>query len=195
MTYMNEKLIFFSAVILLTGMSCRKANIDVHDGFESPVLSAIWSTDRMELRSFEIQSKVVRNGKSAALITLRAGDIVEAATNKDKATERDELMENSELYSIEGIKYRYQFSMFLPDTFSILPVRLVLAQWKQVLPDGSLFRIQSYCRLEVSIRKVIYHSSNGLWAPHALGDKRGSSKSVAGFYFSDSIFKNKRWRN
>ena len=86
----------------------------------------------MELHSFKIQSKKVRGGKNAAMITLRTGDVVEAATNKDKATERDELLESWQLYSIEGVKYEYQFSMFLPDSFPILPVRLVIAQWKQL---------------------------------------------------------------
>ena len=85
----------------------------------------------MEPHSFEIQSKIVRKGRSAAKITLRTGDVVEPATDKDKATERDELIEDQSLYSLEGVKYDYQFSMFLPDSFPIVPVRLVIAQWKQ----------------------------------------------------------------
>ena len=123
--------VFFLAVLTITGINCQQAHINVYDGFESPGLSEIWSTERMELRSFEIQSKIVRNGRNAAEITLKTGDIVEPATNKNKSSERDELMESHSLYSVEGIKYEYQFSMFLPDSFPIVPVRLVIAQWKQ----------------------------------------------------------------
>ena len=126
-----KNLVFFLAVLTITGINCQQAHINVYDGFESSDLSEIWSTERMELHSFEIQSKIVRKGRSAAEITLKTGDIVEPATDKDKASERDELLESHSLYSIEGIKYEYQFSMFLPDSFPIVPVRLVIAQWKQ----------------------------------------------------------------
>jgi hypothetical protein len=88
----------------------------------------------MKLHSFEIQSKIARKGKRAAKITLKTGDVVESKTNNDKATERDELLEARSLYAIEGLKYEYQFSMFLPDDFPILPVRLVIAQWRQSCP-------------------------------------------------------------
>jgi Polysaccharide lyase len=126
--------LFFLALFLLAGFSCQKAPINVYDGFESIKLSNIWTKKRMEMHSFEIQSKIVREGKSAAKITLRTGDVVEAATAKDKASERDELMETSSLFSIEGLKYEYQFSLFLPDSFPIVPTRLVIAQWKQFCP-------------------------------------------------------------
>lgn len=118
-------------LIVVFGISCRHEHINVYDGFEASGLSKIWSTGRMKLSSFEIQPKIVRKGKSAAKITLRTGDIVESATDKDKASERDELMETHSLFSLEGVKYEYQFSMFLPDSFPIVPVRLVIAQWKQ----------------------------------------------------------------
>ena len=86
----------------------------------------------MELRSFSVQSQTVRSGKSAAMITLRTGDVVEEATDKDKSSERDELLENWRLYALEDVKYEYRFSMFLPDSFPIVPTRLVIAQWKQL---------------------------------------------------------------
>jgi hypothetical protein len=88
----------------------------------------------MDPHSFEIQSNIARKGKNAAKITLRTGDVVELATVKDKASERDELMEANSLFSIEGVKYEYQFSMFLPDSFPIVSTRLVIAQWKQYCP-------------------------------------------------------------
>ena len=43
-------------------------------------------------------------------------------------------MEANSLFSVEDVKYEYQFSLFLPDSFPILPVRLVIAQWKQYCP-------------------------------------------------------------
>jgi hypothetical protein len=135
---------------MITGIGCQQAHINVYDGFESSNLSEIWSTQRMDLHSFENQSKVVRKGRSAAEITLRTGDIVESATDKDKATERDELMEAHSLYSIEGIKYEYQFSMFLPDSFPIAQVRLVIAQWKQYC----LFRPSSEYSPILAVRYV-----------------------------------------
>jgi hypothetical protein len=113
------------------------AQIDVYDGFEKSRLSKIWSSKRMEASAFETQSNIVYKGNSAAKITLRAGDIAEAGDGKDLPTERDELLEIGSLESIEGVKYEYQFSMFLPDSFPIVPVRLVIAQWKQDCPDNA----------------------------------------------------------
>jgi len=125
---------FLLVLLLFSGVSCHQIKIDVYDDFEAPKLNRIWTTSRMEQRSFEIQSKITRKGKSTAKITLNTGDIVEAATAKNKSSERDELMESSSLYAIESSGYEYQFSMFLPDSFPIVPVRLVIAQWKQYCP-------------------------------------------------------------
>ena len=50
-------------------------------------------------------------------------------------TERDELKEAGRLMSQESEAYEYSFSMFLPADFPIVPVRLVIAQWKQNCPD------------------------------------------------------------
>jgi len=124
----------FVTLFIITGISCQQTQINAYDNFEASGLSKIWTVKRMEHHSFEIQSMIVREGKSAAKITLRTGDVVEQATSKDKASERDELMETNSLFSVEGVKYEYQFSLFLPDSFPILPVRLVIAQWKQFCP-------------------------------------------------------------
>jgi hypothetical protein len=88
----------------------------------------------MESRAFEIQSGVVRKGQRAAKITLRTGDVVEAGNDSSLASERDELEEADYLVCREGTKYEYQFSMFLPDSFPIVPTRLIIAQWKQKCP-------------------------------------------------------------
>jgi hypothetical protein len=119
---------------MIIGISCQRAQIDVYDAFEASGMNEIWSAGRMELHSFEVQSKIARKGTGAAKITLNTGDVVETATDKDKASERDELMEIHSLYSVENFKYEYQFSMLLPEEFPIVPVRLVIAQWKQYCP-------------------------------------------------------------
>jgi hypothetical protein len=116
-------------VFLIPCVNYLHAQINVYDDFDTSALTKVWSTTRMESKSFEIQSKVVRKGKGAAKITLKAGDIVGQGNDpKDLPNERDEIMEVGSLESIEGIKYEYQFSMFLPDSFPIVPVRLVIAQ-------------------------------------------------------------------
>jgi hypothetical protein len=107
--------LFPLTLFLIFGIKCQRAQLNVYDDFETPKLSKVWTANRMEMHSFEIQSKIVWKGKSASKITLRTGDVVEAASGKDKASERDELMENSSLFSLEGLKYEYQFSMFLPE--------------------------------------------------------------------------------
>jgi hypothetical protein len=91
----------------------------------------------MEQRSFEIQSEVVRKGKHAAKITLRTGDMVEEANDTSAASERDELQEADDLYSIEEKKYEYHFSLLIPDSFPIVRTRLIIAQWKQKCPAKS----------------------------------------------------------
>jgi len=119
------------ATVILVATACRKQLINVSDGFEKPGLSRIWSSDRMERRSFEIESQVVRSGRSAAKITLLTSDTYEAGEQGDLPTERDELREATSLFSLENRMYEFKFSMFLPDTFPVVPVRLVIAQWKE----------------------------------------------------------------
>jgi hypothetical protein len=131
MTYIKKSSIYGIFMVLIALAGCRNKAIDVSDSFDKPGLSSIWSTDRMEIQSFEIQSKIVHNGTGAAKISLKTGDTFEPGQEKDKPTERDELLEATRLVSVEGSEYEFRFSMFLPDTFLISPVRLVLAQWKE----------------------------------------------------------------
>ena len=115
-----------------------KCQVNVYDGFDTSELNKIWATDRMVMGALEIQSQIVRNGHSAAKITLKSGDVFEEGIGKSKDTERDELREADNLVSLEGKLYEYQFSLFLPDSFPIVPVRLVIAQWKQNCGSNSL---------------------------------------------------------
>jgi hypothetical protein len=130
------KLIFFCAILLFTGR-ISTAQISAYDGFESRKLSKIWSTSRMNQKSLEFQSDIVRNGKQAVKITLRSNDTFEAGNAKSAPNERDELMQIGEYAPHEGVDYEYKFSMFLPADFPIVSTRLVIAQWKQFCPPGS----------------------------------------------------------
>lgn len=130
-----KKFTVFISVLLLT-TSCW-SQVNIYDGFETTGLSKIWSTDRMVNEAIKFQSAIVRKGQSAAKITLKAGDVHEAGAGNSLATERDELREANNLVSVEGKLYEYKFSLLLPDSFPIVPVRLVIAQWKQKCPDDS----------------------------------------------------------
>ena len=56
--------------------------------------------------------------------------------NGDNDSERDELLEARKLVSKQNLNYEQSFSMFFPTNFPIVPVRLVIAQWKQYCADG-----------------------------------------------------------
>jgi hypothetical protein len=127
-------IIAFITALIVVKLIYYQFKLNVYDGFEDSKLNKIWTTARMEKSSFEIQSKIFHKGKRAVKITLRYGDKIEINKDKDNDTERDELMESRSLYAIEDIKYEYQFSLFLPDSFPIIPVRLVIAQWRQDCP-------------------------------------------------------------
>ena len=105
--------------------------LDVYDGFETPRLSKLWSTDRFEPGAVTMQTNLVRAGHSGAQIVLRSHDIFEAGLNGSKDTERDELLEAKKLTSKENINYEQSFSLFFPTNFPIVPTRLIIAQWKQ----------------------------------------------------------------
>jgi hypothetical protein len=105
----------------------------IYDGFEGKGLSEIWCLEKLAGGAVELQSEIVRAGHGAAKITIRQGDRFEKAdpSGRDNDTERDELLERKDLYSREGLKYYYSFSIFIPRDFPVVPTRLVLAQWKQ----------------------------------------------------------------
>ena len=118
-------------LLILAVVIFHHPHLSIYDGFETSKLSRNWNTARLEDHSVTFQSEVVRKGKGAFKITLQNGDKVENKTDKDNSSERDELMEAMSLYSVEGVKYEYTFSMFLPGNFPITSTRLVIAQWKQ----------------------------------------------------------------
>jgi hypothetical protein len=133
------------SAILLSAIGCAAAGggaqapaaappIDVYDGFETPALSDLWETSRLNPGAIEMQSEVVRAGHGAVKITVRPRDMFEAGKGGDADSERDELLEARRLVSREGTGYEFSFSMFFPKDFPIVPTRLVVAQWKQYCP-------------------------------------------------------------
>jgi hypothetical protein len=168
-----QKRQFILLLCLLIGLIC-KAQLNVYDDFEAPKLSKIWSTDRMAPNSFEIQSAVVRKGKSAAKITLHTGDKPEAGAATYAPSERDELLEAKSLVSVEGVKYEYQFSMFLPENFPIVDTRLVIAQWKQYCPEGKPCSDDSpvvAIRYQSGKLFITLQSDSGIVTLYSLNDK------------------------
>jgi hypothetical protein len=113
------------------------APIDVYDGFETPALSPLWATWRLADGAVQMQGAIVRAGHGAVRITLHPHDVFGAGKHGDNDTERDELAEAAALYSQEDKSYEFSWSMYLPPDFPIVPVRLVVAQWKQSAANSS----------------------------------------------------------
>jgi hypothetical protein len=121
-----------SILLLASTTACRKsASIDVYDGFEAPTLSPLWETSRLAPGAAQIQSAIVRSGHGAVRITLHSHDVFEPGVDGDADSERDGLLEETKFNSQENVPYEYSWSMYLPADFPIVPVRLVVAQWKQ----------------------------------------------------------------
>jgi hypothetical protein len=164
-------------VVLCASVLASKApakRLDVQDGFESPQLSALWATDRFEPQSIRLQSTIVRSGKQAVAVTVRGGDKFEAGQNGSADSERDELREADRLVSREGAAYEYSFSLFFPADFPIVPVRLVIAQWKQYCngddkpcSDDSPVLALRYINGELLVTQDIAHAQHILYRQKA----------------------------
>ncbi len=127
--------LLFGAAIFYEIAPGHKA-IHVADEFENPGLSSIWTANRMVPGAFSIEGQIVRSGHSAGSITVRSKDQYEAESRDGAASERDELMEASQLWSRMGATYAYEFSLYLPNDFPLVDTRLVVAQWKQECASG-----------------------------------------------------------
>jgi len=119
-----------------TWLATARNAIDIYDGFETPVLGKLWDTDRFVSGAVQMQTNVVRAGHGAAMVTVQSGEKFEAGVNGNKDSERAELLEARKLTAKEGTAFEQSFSLFIPTNFPIVPVRLVIAQWKQYCPDG-----------------------------------------------------------
>jgi Polysaccharide lyase len=129
-----------AGLLLLSAGTSRaqdtNAFLDVYDGFETPTLSKLWSTDRFAPGAVQMQTNIFRGGHSAVEITVRSKDKFEAGINGNSDSERAELLEAKKLTAKEKEAYEFSFSMFFPKDFPIVPIRLVIAQWKQYCPEG-----------------------------------------------------------
>jgi hypothetical protein len=99
---------------------------ELYDGFEGDELSPIWKTTKFEAGRVKFQSEFVREGKGAVEVNIQKYD--KKDTNN---SERDELLLDKRLGSFEDEEFSYEFSMYIPEDFPIVPTRLVIAQWKQ----------------------------------------------------------------
>jgi len=136
---LNSILAVVGLSLLSAGVSRAQgtnALLDVYDGFETPTLSKVWSTDRFAPGAVQMQMNIFRAGLSAVQITVRANDKFEAGINGNSDSERAELLEARELTSKEDELYEFSFSMFFPKGFPIVPTRLIIAQWKQYSPES-----------------------------------------------------------
>lgn len=123
--------LFATLPALAQTLSAPGAPIDVYDGFEGTKLSPLWETTPIAPGALRMQSEIVRAGHGSIQITLHANDIFEAGQHGDADSERDELLEASAFTSRENTPYEFSWSMYLPADFPIVPVRLVVTQWKQ----------------------------------------------------------------
>jgi hypothetical protein len=122
------------SIIILTAalfMFACKADrkVLVYDDFEGDTLNRVWRTDKFVPGAMTLQKDIVRTGEKSCRLTLRPGDQIEEETGSE--FERAELRERNDLMADENRDYSYSFSLFLPEDFPALPVRLVIAQWKQ----------------------------------------------------------------
>jgi hypothetical protein len=125
-----KKLSVFLFFVLIVVMCCKPVKpLNIFDGFESDTLSKIWTADKLLPGALSFQSRYVRSGNKAAMITLHKGDQIEAERGTE--LERAELKELRKLFTPENESCSYSFSIFLPPDFPIVPTRLVIAQWKQ----------------------------------------------------------------
>jgi hypothetical protein len=84
-----------------------------------------------------MESQIVRAGHRAIAITVRPHDKFEPGNARGADSERDELMEARSLVPQTGRAEEYSFSEYFPSGFPVVPVRLVIAQWKQYCPESN----------------------------------------------------------
>ncbi len=108
--------------------------LNIYDGFETPTLSELWDRSRFVPEAVVMEHRVVRAGSQAVAVTVRPGNLFMKGQHGNSDNERSELMEARSLVARQNEAFEYSFSMFFPQDFPIVPVRLVIAQWKQYCP-------------------------------------------------------------
>jgi hypothetical protein len=162
-----------AALLLLAAIALMRHRrvLSVEDDFESDRLSKAWETSRLQPASVQLQSTVVRQGRRALRLTVRHGDTFEAGRNGNADSERDELLEARRFVSRQGTLYESSWSMYLSPDFPIVPVRLVVAQWKQFCDgegkpcdDDSPVLALRYIGGVLQVTQDIDHTRRVLWA-------------------------------
>ncbi len=148
--------------------------ITVQDDFESSTLAPHWNRDKFEPGAIQIQTDHIRSGRSAGRVTLWSGAKLQTADGlgPTRPNERAELTERKDLFTREGESVRYAFSFLVPTNFPIVPIRLILAQWKQ--RDGGTALVNNpvlalrYVAGELSLTLQTGHKKASLFSTQAL---------------------------
>lgn len=120
---------FIRGAVAQTAPATAKTPASAYDGFESPALGNMWMTLKMAPGSYAMESDIVRAGHSALRITVKPHDNFMRGTGGDADNERDELIEAFPYMTRANVPYEVSWSMYLPEDFPIVPVRLVIGQW------------------------------------------------------------------
>jgi hypothetical protein len=120
-----------AVLIAVVPLQAQTTPLNVYDDFEAPVLSDLWDTSSSVPGAITIESTIVRAGHGAVRVDIHSHDRFSVGKGGDLDTERDEIREAHRLDGHEDTPYEYSWSMYLPADFPIVPVRLVVAQWKQ----------------------------------------------------------------
>ena len=129
--------VFVLLAACLAGLCADVQAAGVHDGFELPELSSLWTDMRIDPGDYRFVEEPVREGRQALEITLQPGaksDVGKGGTQ----TERAELTDADHLRFSMGEEAWYAFSFYIPDDVTIPEGRVVFAQWKQACADCTL---------------------------------------------------------
>lgn len=162
------------SVLAMSAQRTLVSRVEVHDDFEAPALSDLWATDRFAPGAVRLESDIVHGGKQALAITVHSRDMFEPGGTGESDSERAELREADKLVAREGRVYEYSFSMYFPKDFPIVPVRLVIAQWKQYCNgegkrcsnDSPVLALR-YIDGEMQVTQDLAHQHHILWQQKA----------------------------
>lgn len=106
-----------------------KPPASVYDGFESPTLGNMWMT--LLLAPGVVCHRVLHCARRAQRPAHcgAAARLFHGGRPGDLGTERDELLEAYPYWTHTNAPFEFSWSMYLPEDFPIVPVRLVVAQW------------------------------------------------------------------
>lgn len=130
----------------MIAVSCQKQYPELRE-FETADWVKAWGLSRVQhVDRLKLQTRYVKQGKSALSVSVAPGDI--AQIGKDgKKTERTEIKDKKELLLQE--EEWFGFSVYLPKDFNREDVRTVIAQWKQHCEDNCHEKIKPVIALRL----------------------------------------------